>query len=232
MIIVPPRISSLLTPSRQAELEQHRLRSVSAASQLSADLSTSDFLSSKIDNLGKSLDYIACIKDSILEAKDQNTATNSELLDELHHYLKHFRSSTDTLHIVKRQQKLIAEDLDEAAESSKKRSCLIEPNNQGLLERAYTGSIIPRVMSACAKQKKTNFNQNAFNKAVKQYYGVSERFHGWSYCHILGQKIQTELAKAAHLVPKSLSSDELSHLFGVDDPVLTDPRNGESPMYS
>lgn len=32
--------------------------------------------------------------------------------------------------------------------------------------------------------------------------------------------------KAAHLVPKSLQSDELSYLFGVGEIDLNDPRNG------
>jgi hypothetical protein len=52
-----------------------------------------------------------------------------------------------------RSKVLIIEDLDEAVESSK-RSCSIGPNDQGLLERAYTGSIIPRVIGASAKQEK------------------------------------------------------------------------------
>lgn len=34
--------------------------------------------------------------------------------------------------------------------------------------------------------------------------------------------------KAAHIVPKSLNGDEIAHLFGVEELVPEDPRNGKN----
>ncbi|KAJ5113262.1 hypothetical protein N7456_001796 [Penicillium angulare] len=47
------------------------------------------------------------------------------------------------------------------------------------------------------------------------------------YCHLTGFW-DKGLVKAAHLVAKSLSTDEISDLFGVEQIVLSDPRNGLS----
>ncbi|KAJ9194380.1 hypothetical protein DTO166G4_1596 [Paecilomyces variotii] len=38
--------------------------------------------------------------------------------------------------------------------------------------------------------------------------------------------MEAELVKAAHLVPKSLTGEETSYIFGVDEFIRFDPRNG------
>lgn len=37
--------------------------------------------------------------------------------------------------------------------------------------------------------------------------------------------------KAAHIVPKSLQSEELSYLFGAGEVELSDPRNGAPTLF-
>jgi hypothetical protein len=80
-----------------------------------------------------------------------------------------------------------------------------------LLERAYTNTIVPRVMAALAKQRKGSFRQSNFKKAVLNFYNASD--NDSAYCHLTGWW-QSSDVKAAHLVPKSLTSEEVSCLFG------------------
>lgn len=47
------------------------------------------------------------------------------------------------------------------------------------------------------------------------------------WCHLTGWQ-QPELVKAAHIVPKYLHGDELVHLFGDKEIVLSSPLNGKS----
>jgi hypothetical protein len=112
--------------------------------------------------------------------------------------------------------------------SVRKHSRSAEPNI-GLLERAYASTIVPRVMGASAKQKKSSFNQSEFRKRVIDFYkaAMDMEDHKMAYCHLAGW-CPSEQVKAAHLVPKSLSGEEIAHLFGSDEVVITDPRNGKN----
>ncbi|KAJ5936761.1 hypothetical protein N7466_003211 [Penicillium verhagenii] len=111
-----------------------------------------------------------------------------------------------------------------------KRQRVTGPSDDGLLRRAYADTIIPRVMGAAAKTKKRPFDQKAFKKDVKQYYGLPTHPKDHSFCHVLCFAVPASFVKAAHLVPKSLSEPEVSHIFGVQDGVLTDPRNGRKAL--
>ncbi|KOS39279.1 hypothetical protein ACN38_g9889 [Penicillium nordicum] len=136
------------------------------------------------------------------------------------------RSTASTLSILKRQRDLLVEDLEDAVESKRQR--LHQPSDDGLLERAYRDTIIPRVMNASAKQRAKPFDQSRFKKEVNQYYGITEHCqHNMSWCQALGLMKPKAHVKAAHLVPKSLTADEVAHLFGVGEVVLSDPRNGK-----
>ncbi|KAJ5775790.1 uncharacterized protein N7511_000801 [Penicillium nucicola] len=93
--------------------------------------------------------------------------------------------------------------------------------DQSLLEYAYRDAIISRVLGASAKQKGSKFDQSVFKKKIYAYYGLNEHCQpGFVWCHVLGTNI-----KAAHIVPKSMTSKEDSHLFEVSDGVLDEPRN-------
>ena len=79
-------------------------------------------------------------------------------------------------------------------------------------------------MSATAKKRKRPFNQSQFRKEVDKYYGAAEIDGG--YCPLTGRWPSRDV-NAAHLVPKSMASDELCDLFGVGELVLSNPRNGK-----
>lgn len=54
-----------------------------------------------------------------------------------------------------------------------------------------------------------------------------------TWCHILGYGTARVLAvKAAHIVPKSLESAELSYLFGVGEMPTMVPQNGRTIMLT
>lgn len=114
--------------------------------------------------------------------------------------------------VIKRQRKTFAEDLAEQV-----------PRQD--IEDAYTQTMVRKVMAATGKPKKSNLNQSKFRKAVEEYYGHDKSESQGMCCPLTGWSPSGDL-RAAHIVPKSLSSEELSYLFGVGDAILSDPRNG------
>lgn len=175
------------------------------------------------------LDYIRCVRVGFTQAMEAELISHDKFQHELAPFLRSFRSSSQVIRVVKQQRRLIIEDLDE--EVASKRQRIDGPSDQGLLERAYRDTIIARVLGATAKQKSNKFDQRAFKKAVHAYYGIHEHCpSGFSHCHILNMTLPESSIKAAHLVPKSMTREELSHLFGVEDAVLADPRNDKSSI--
>ncbi|KAJ5578387.1 uncharacterized protein N7459_007351 [Penicillium hispanicum] len=234
--LVPERISSLVTPERRQAMKEQQQRSVSAASRLSevsissAASMASDFLDAKIAALEDETAYIECVKNGLTEAAVAGRVKDPVLQSELAPLINRMRSTVSTLSILKRQRILLVEDLEDAVESKRQR--LRRPSDDGLLERAYRDTIIPRVMNASAKQRAKPFDQSRFRKEVNQYYGIKEHCeHNTSWCQVLGLMIPKSNVKAAHLVPKSFTADEVAHLFGVGEVVLSDPRNALS-LYS
>jgi len=228
--VIPRRISSLLPKHRQTALETEKVRSVSAASRLSemsVESSISDVLDVKLEALETELDYFRCVRDGLTEARETAKISHDDFQREIAPLLKSFRSSSWTLHVLKTQRPLIVEDIDE--ECSAKRQRVEGPLDQTLLEHAYRDAIISRVLSATAKKKSSKFDQSAFKKEVYSYYGVNEGCRpGFGWCHVLGIPLPEKIIKSAHLVPKSMSSKDITHLFGVSDGVLEDPRNGKN----
>ena len=83
-------------------------------------------------------------------------------------------------------------------------------------------------MAASSKQKKSSFDQEQFRKKVLDYYGALDvqGEDSAAYCHLTGWWDKGSV-KASHLVPKSLSGEEISFLFDIGELVLSDPRNGK-----
>lgn len=50
-----------------------------------------------------------------------------------------------------------------------------------------------------------------------------------TYCYLTGWHT-SKLVEAAYLVPESLDSDEVSYIFGVEELLLSDPRNGKKHL--
>ncbi|KAJ5922096.1 hypothetical protein N7516_009799 [Penicillium verrucosum] len=226
--VIPERISSLMAPTRQSALRTHKQRSVNAASRLSemsVESTASDILDAKLAAMESELEYMRCVRDGLIEARQAEEISHDVFQREIQPFLKSFRSSSSTIQVLKTQRPLIIEDIDE--EVSAKRQRIEGPVDQSLLEHAYRDAMISRVLGASAKQKGPKFDQSRFRKEVYTYYGVNEHCRpGFGWCHVLGTILPEKHIKTAHLVPKSMTSKEISHLFGVSDGVLGDPRNG------
>lgn len=228
--LVPEGISSLMPENRRQALGGHQERSISNLSKLSRisqdslQSATSDFLDAKIAAFEDEKEYIGCIKQGLDEISSSGLLSSDTFQTEIGPILTRFRATSQTLDVLKRQRTLIEEDL----EVEVKRRRVTEPSDHGLVERAYVDTIIPRVMGAAAKTEKHPFDQKKFKKKVNRYYNVpTDSVERTSYCHVLGFYLPASSVKAAPLVPKSLSQEEVCHIFGVQDGVLTDPSNGK-----
>ncbi|KAJ5627100.1 hypothetical protein N7528_004527, partial [Penicillium herquei] len=221
---IPARISSLMSPTYRELIETTQRRVVStASSQISIESTASDFLAAKIQSLENEEEYMKQVKAGLQDAHMKNALNSLELQKEINLLLPRFRANAETLKVLKRQQRTITDDIDDALE---KRQRITGPLDEGLLERAYRDAILPRVMAASGKQTAQPFNKARFKTAVNTFYGIHSRDQSW--CHILGININSQAAVAAHLVPKSLSKEELAHLFGDEDVVTTLPQNALS----
>jgi hypothetical protein len=220
-----------MSNSRQKTL-QERQRNFSQATQSSnvsvASTTVSEFLEEKVKAYQLELDYIKAYKDGLHEARSAEKLSNDEFDKELGMVFEDFRSVQADLKVLKRQRGVIQEDLEEEIDSSKRYRAEGNEPDISFLERAYTDTIVPRVMGASAKQKKSNFHHSGFREDALKYYNAVDKEGGnkIAYCHLTGWW-NADMVKVAHLVPKSLSGEEVSYLFGVGEIVLSDPRNSK-----
>ncbi|KAL3465565.1 hypothetical protein BJX64DRAFT_285496 [Aspergillus heterothallicus] len=199
---IPERISSLLSNSRCDQLVTQKQRSVSAQSKLSqisqksSETTVTEFLEAKAESLQAELELIKCHKAAFEEVREKQDITDSEFVESIEPYLSNFRATFQELHVSKRQGRTFHADLED--EYVKKRHRSSEPSNTGLLERAYQSDVI------------------------KFYCPAASEDMAW--CHIMGK--WHHKVKAAHIVPKLLTGNELAHLFGDEESVFDDKRNG------
>ncbi|KAJ5951595.1 uncharacterized protein N7479_010008 [Penicillium vulpinum] len=218
---VPRRAFAVMPKDRQQALLNKQKKEVPTSR------SVSDFLESKIKEYRCDLDYIQCAHEGLVEALDTNLISATEFADALQPFMASARTVSHELKTLNLQRKIMEEDLEEQASNKRRRQG--EPDVE-LLERAYVDSIMPKVMSATAQQQKDkelrehHFNASNFKRDVALYYGIPK---GMAYCHLSGEWNAHDV-KAAHLVPRSLTGDEISHLFGVRKIVLSDTRNALS----
>jgi hypothetical protein len=230
---VPERISSLMSLSRRQALTEHQNRSVSVSAKISdismasIDSTASDFLAAKIEELENETSYIANIKAGMEEANVKGILTDGEYRRALEPYTIRIRATTSALRVLKRQKHVLEDDLNETL-AVYKRLRTDPPSDEGLLEIAYKDSIVSRVMRAERKQRASSFNQAQFKKDVHKYYSTVDSDDGTKvWCHVIGAFFDKNSVKAAHIVPKSLDREELAHLFGDEDVVISLPQNGK-----
>lgn len=234
---IPERVSSLAPPNlreKASQADRLQQRHASTISTLSFASSTvSEFLEEKV----KACKYefeAATVQLEIIQHTRQNQNLDS---DEYHALsqplLEHLNRLTTEKRLLKKQSRLIRDDLDEEVEHKKARQT--EPGVE-FYERAYLDSIIPRIMGATNKQQKSSFNTARFRNAVLNAYNAvkEESTLKYAWCHLAGLWEVAENVKAAHLVPKSLSRRELAYLFGADevsDDFFYDWRLGEFSLF-
>lgn len=219
---IPPRIASLLSGDSQAEVSALTKRSISAStafSSLSSSSSTSEFIDAKIESLAADIAVGGGLIEALRDAKKRKVVAEDDLAKTMKKTEEDIAKAERELVIVKRQKKVIIDDLDETL-----------PNFDSI-KSAYAATMTSRVMAATCRQKKGKaFDQKGFAQGVLEYYGAKRSRDGGGsekYCHLTGWH-DAEYVKCAHIVPKSLESDELAYLFGVREAVLSDQRNGKS----
>lgn len=216
---------------RLQAIRQAGTRYASAASQASKvshaslESTASDFLEAKIEQLTQYKAYVDLVREGILDAHNQQPLPGNEFAQHIEPVLARLTTANSTLRVLKRQRQALTDDL--AEEVATRRQRLAEPSDEGLLERAYTDTILSRVMSA-SKQSALPFNRKQFKKDVNDYYGITDNcpVKQMAWCHVIGDWIPAVKAKPAHIVPKSLHEAEVAHIFGDIDEVLSNPRNG------
>lgn len=223
--ILPRRIFNRLSEQSKTVLESRSQPTGPASIATDTTRSVSVFLEQTIRNYECEIAYIKAARDGLVEAQDLKRITADEFRTEIVPFLQQAQETQQRLSLVKHQKELIEEDLEDAI-SIKRQKQSGGPSLE-LLENAYTQSILPRVMAASARQRKSRFDQSGFRKAVQTFYDVPLNK---GYCHVLGCWLPKEYMKAAHLVPKSLTCGEISYLYSSQSDPTTreDPRNGKS----
>jgi hypothetical protein len=188
-------------------------------SELSTTSSTCDFIDAKIECISLDLAIKAKFKDKeYFESAKKRKAFTDEGYDDA---MRDLKSEVDhkerELLILKRQKKAVSDDVDEVLPQ------------YTTIEGAYSSVLRAKIMSASSKQGKGKpFDQHAFSKTVLSFYGAERLTDARSvekFCHLTGWQ-PGNYVKCAHLVPKSLESEQLAYLFGVRDTVLSEARNG------
>jgi hypothetical protein len=217
---IPERYSSLVPPSSLKDVEILTKRSVSAKtaiSQISTTSSTNDFIDAKIESISTDLAINDKFRDYFEGAKKRKVITDEEYDDAMRELESEVNQKERELITLKRQKKAISDDIDEVLPQ------------YSTIEGAYSSVLIAKIMSASSKQRKGKpFDQSAYSKAVLSFHGAVRCTDAGlveKYCHLTGWLPEKQV-KCAHLVPKSLESDELAYLFGVRETVLSEPRNG------
>jgi hypothetical protein len=190
---------------------------MTAISQLSTTSTTDDFIDAKIASISVDLEVNGKFKDYFESAKKRKVFTDEEYDDAVRELQSEVDQKERELTTLKRQKRAIAQDIDEVLPQ------------YTTIEGAYLSVLMTKIMSASSKQRgRKSFDQSAYSKAVLLFYGAvryTDAGNVEKYCHLTGW-LPEKHVKCAHLVPKSLESDELAYLFGVREAVLSEPRNG------
>lgn len=86
------------------------------------------------------------MREGILDAHNQQPLPVNEFTQHIEPVLARLTTANSTLRVLKRQRRALTDDL--AEEVATRRQRLAEPSDEGLLERAYTETILSRVLSA------------------------------------------------------------------------------------
>lgn len=227
---IPERSSSLINRNSQIDLTEIKARKVSAMTTRSVSSSVSEFLENKINEVFLDIEYSTRFRKALIDDIESG-ASQHERNSELKRAEHEEREATRELVTLKRQRKLIEDDVAEA-------------QGHDSLETAYALAMlnrdrIPRPPTKAKKNCATH-TQETFRKDVGNFYEVVE--YGKTkadpkilsiYCVAAHARFDSKSVKAAHIVPKKLESAEMSMLFG-GEVNLSDPRNGNkvAPHFS
>ena len=185
--------------------------------------SSDDFITTKINIIDTDLELARMHEAILLKAYQKNILNKAQYNDALNEISSERIRTQNQVVILKKERRTIPEDLD------------MEKTRNSIIEDAYESLLVQKIEAASAKQeRKKAFNQSKFRDCVMKYYESTkvEDDQKLAFCHLTGwwpdDSPKTKQVKAAHLVAKSLSGDDLSYLFGVNDALLYDARNSKS----
>ncbi len=208
--------TELMQTPRKRKLSDIRSRQVYRSFAVSASSDISDFLEAKVQNLADEIDYIQHFTPGLHELKETGKITAIQLTKELKETNRREREEKEEFIAIKRQRKLLEEDM-------------AQPGLFELLELAYAHTIKNRVISATGKMSHRRFKQSSFRKSLEEFYDashVTDTGERQTWCMLTGWHPPKDV-KAAHIVPQSLSSEELAYLYGAGGDIPHDDRNGE-----
>ncbi|KAJ9286803.1 hypothetical protein DTO021C3_5535 [Paecilomyces variotii] len=229
-LVVPERHISLMSHAHHNAI-LHRTtishsRRVSAASTISATSSISQFVDQRAQVLEAEIDLIKAYRSGLSNLK----ATNKIDIGEYDKTFREIESRKRRLDheslLLKRQRKALEEDIDD--EISARIGASREELDR-IMEIAYSSLVTDRVMSASKlklQRQGPKHNQSKYRERVIRYL-QAQPHESVVWCHILGRALPRSSVKAAHIVPKSLESEQLSYFFGASElRVSMDKRNG------
>ncbi|KAL8764512.1 MAG: hypothetical protein Q9203_007066 [Teloschistes exilis] len=148
----------LSIPCKRKARELDEQPKVCRQSAVSRSSSTSEFLDAKAQDTKLDLMYSDTLMKGMSEALTDGLISRKDYDDACHEITKYDLKRGQEYVVLKRQKKIILEDLDDMRPSIEK------------LEDGYASVVVHKVMVASAKQKKKKLNQSACKQAVLKYY--------------------------------------------------------------
>lgn len=216
---IPKHISTLLSAEAKGKMTDIRKRKLSVMSTRATSSNVSEFLDAKIHELELEFEYTEQYRNALMKAYETNTLSEKDWNRTRKEIRANVERDKKEYIALKPQRHLLEEDFDEDS---------AEEN----LEYAYAKAMVNRVkMPKQLNTKEKNLKshvQEKFRKEVVKYYGVESSNEGQSFlwCAVTQRDWKPKETKAAHIVPKTLESEELAYLFGAGEMDLSDPRNG------
>lgn len=212
--VIPKRLSSLLSVSGHQEVNSLLLKREFSQSQVSLTSSTDEFLEAKLEQITTDLNIYDVMKKYLSQGLEEGRINRKEYNEAVGEIDEKYDPAESEMIAIKRQRKILKEDIQQALPRSK-------------IEELYTSLIRDLVMGASAKQKKASHSQQHFRASCFKYYEVDHPTNPEeAWCHLTGWHPK-DTVTAAHIVPKSLQSDELAYFFGAGYIDLMQARNGK-----
>lgn len=211
--VISKRVSPLLSASAHEEVNSLLTKRELSASKLLLASSAGEFLEAKMDDFETGMECCDVMKKHLRIALEEGRVAREEYNKAMAE-IDEQRDPYERQHnAVKRQRKTLNEDMKES-----------EPHSK--LEELYTSLMCKFVMGASGKRRRSPNDQKHFRKACLTYYDALSEDRLDACCQLSGWNTKNHV-KAAHIVPKSLESQELAHFFGVGYVDLMQPRNGK-----
>ncbi|EEQ27278.1 hypothetical protein McanMca71_005834 [Microsporum canis] len=180
-------------------------------------ISPQEFLDDRVLKINCGLYGFDIVQETVKDSLNRKEISFSQATG-LYHIILSWRSHFHReLVIIHRQRKIIEEEMAES----------ISQCND--IEHVYREVLTGKMLRALPYLRATGslHHETPHARLAGQYYSatrINEAGNEESYCHILGWA-PPSLVVACRLVPDALSQDLLSHLFGVGEVPVNDPRN-------